>query len=41
MKRIVSLVLLAAFVFGGAVCAKADGIDVKVKGQWDFAFGGE
>ena len=39
MKRIASLVLIAAFVFGAAVTAKADGIDVKVKGQWDFAFG--
>ena len=38
MKRIATLMLIAAFALGAAA-AKADGIDVKVKGQWDFAFG--
>ena len=39
MRRIVVLTLALAFVLGGISAAKADGIDVKVKGQWDFAFG--
>ena len=39
MKRFAALLLVAAFVLGSAVAAKADGIDIKVKGQWDFAFG--
>ena len=39
MRRITILVLALAFALGGISAAKADGIDVKVKGQWDFAFG--
>ena len=39
MRRIVVLTLALAFALGGISAAKADGIDVKVKGQWDFAFG--
>ncbi len=39
MRRITTLMLALAFVLGGISAAKADGIDVKVKGQWDFAFG--
>ena len=39
MRRITTLVLALAFALGGISAAKADGIDVKVKGQWDFAFG--
>ena len=39
MRRITTLLLAVAFALSGVVAAKADGIDVKVKGQWDFAFG--
>lgn len=39
MKRITALVLTVAFVLSTAAVSFADGIDVKVKGQWDFAFG--
>ena len=39
MKRITTLVLVAALTIGCAVSARADGIDVKVQGQWDFVFG--
>ena len=39
MRRITVLVLALAFALGTVTAAKADGIDVKVKGQWDFAFG--
>ena len=37
MKRISTLILAMAFVLG-SVCG-AQAIDLKVKGQWDFAFG--
>ena len=37
MKRLSWLVVLAAMLFTTA--ANADGIDVKVKGTWDFVFG--
>jgi len=33
------LTLALAFVLGSVIAAKAEGIDVKVKGQWDFLFG--
>jgi len=39
MKRIITLVLAAALILSTAAVSLADGIDVKVKGQWDFAFG--
>lgn len=39
MKRIITLLLVAVFALGSVGAAKADGIDIKVKGQWDFAFG--
>lgn len=40
MRRITSIILVAAFVLGGAVSAMAaSNVDIKVKGQWDFAFG--
>ena len=39
MKRITVLLLAMAMVVGSVVTAEADGIDIKVKGQWDFAFG--
>ncbi len=39
MKRITTLMLAMALVLGSVCIAKADGIDVKVKGQWDFSFG--
>lgn len=39
MKRITTLMLAMALVLGSIGVAKADGIDVKVKGQWDFSFG--
>ena len=39
MKRITTLVLAMAFAFGGISAAQADGVDVKVKGHWQFAFG--
>jgi len=39
MKRITVLLLAMALVVGSVATAKADGIDIKVKGQWDFAFG--
>ncbi len=37
MKKLRWLVVLAVMLFGTA--ANADGVDVKVKGEWDFAFG--
>ena len=37
MKKLSWLVVLGAMLLGTA--AQADGIDVKVKGEWDFAFG--
>lgn len=39
MKRITTLLLAVALAFGSVGAASADGIDVKVKGQWDFTFG--
>lgn len=39
MKRITTLVLAVAMAIGAASAALADGIDVKVKGAWDFTFG--
>ncbi len=39
MKRIATLLLIAVFALGSVSAAKADGIDLKVHGQWDFAFG--
>ena len=39
MKRILILVLAAAMFLSTAAVSSADGIDVKVQGQWDFAFG--
>lgn len=39
MKRITTLMLAMALVLGSVSIAKADGIDIKVKGQWDFSFG--
>ena len=37
MKKLSWLVVLGAMLF--ATAASADGIDLKVKGEWDFAFG--
>ena len=40
MKRIMTLVLAAAFTLGSLGVANAQsGVDVKVKGEWDFTFG--
>ena len=39
MKRLLTLLLVAIFALGCVGAAKADGIDLKVQGQWDFAFG--
>ena len=39
MKRIAVVLLAFALSLGGAGAALADGIDMKVRGQWDFAFG--
>ena len=39
MKRITALLLACAFALGGVSFARADGIDVKVMGEWDFSFG--
>ena len=39
MRRMTVLLLAMAFAFGSVTAAKADGIDIKAKGQWDFAFG--
>ncbi|MDL2279311.1 outer membrane homotrimeric porin [Desulfovibrio sp. OttesenSCG-928-G11] len=39
MKRLTILLLAMAMCLGSVVAAKADGIDIKVKGQWDFVFG--
>ena len=38
MKRLMALVLAATFAFGGVASAQS-GVDVKVKGVWDFTFG--
>ncbi|MCL1940161.1 MAG: outer membrane homotrimeric porin [Desulfovibrionaceae bacterium] len=39
MKRISTLLLVMAFMLSSVAVAKADGIDVKVKGLWQFAIG--
>ena len=39
MKRITALLIAVAMMLGSVGVAQADGIDIKVKGQWDFAFG--
>ncbi len=39
MKRITTLMLVLTLMLGSISIAKAEGIDVKVKGQWYFAFG--
>jgi hypothetical protein len=39
MKRIAALLLAAACCLFGVYPAQADGIDLKVRGEWDFAFG--
>jgi hypothetical protein len=39
MRRITAFLLACAFVLGGIGAAGADGIDIKVWGRWDFAFG--
>ena len=39
MRRIIPMLLAVVLVLGSAAAAHADGIDVKVKGTWDFAFG--
>lgn len=39
MKRIAVLTLVAALTFMTAVQARADGVDIKVQGVFDFAFG--
>ena len=39
MKRVTALLLALLVVLGSTGAARADGIDVKVKGEWDFAFG--
>jgi hypothetical protein len=38
MKRIMALILAATFAFAGVANAQS-GVDVKVKGTWDFTFG--
>ena len=38
MKTLRRITVLSLLMFS-AVTAQADGIDIKVKGQWDFAFG--
>lgn len=40
MKHIVmGLAVLLSCIIGGASFAKVDGLDIKVRGQWDFSFG--
>ncbi|MCL1940128.1 MAG: outer membrane homotrimeric porin [Desulfovibrionaceae bacterium] len=39
MKRISILLLVMAFMLSSVAVAKADGIDVKVKGLWQYAIG--
>lgn len=39
MKRLLAVAMLVCCMLCGASFAFADGIDIKVKGQWDFAFG--
>ncbi|MDL2267928.1 outer membrane homotrimeric porin [Desulfovibrio sp. OttesenSCG-928-G15] len=39
MKRITALLLAFALMLGSVGAAEADGVDIKVKGQWDFIFG--
>ena len=38
MKRVLALILAATFAFGGVASAQS-GVDVKVRGVWDFTFG--
>jgi hypothetical protein len=38
-RRLLTLVLAAALCLGSVVSAKADGVDIKVKGTYEFAFG--
>ena len=39
MKRLTVLLLAMALCLGSIGAAKADDIDIKVRGQWEFAFG--
>jgi len=39
MKRISTLLLVMAFMLSSVAVAKADGVDIKVKGLWQFAIG--
>jgi len=39
MKRITALLLAVVFAFGSVSAAQADGVDIKAKGLWQFAFG--
>lgn len=39
MKRVVLLILTLACLAGNPAAGRADGVDLKVKGEWDFAFG--
>jgi hypothetical protein len=39
MKRLTVLLLAMALCLGSVVSAKADGVDIKVKGTYEFAFG--
>lgn len=39
MQRLVGFLLAAVIVLGSVGTAKADGIQMKVMGEWDFAFG--
>ncbi|MDR0338993.1 MAG: hypothetical protein LBH65_01815, partial [Desulfovibrio sp.] len=39
MKRIIALAFAVVMLAGSFSAARADGIDVKVQGEWDFAFG--
>jgi hypothetical protein len=38
-RRLLTLVLAMALCLGSVVSAKADGVDIKVKGTYEFAFG--
>jgi hypothetical protein len=38
-RRLLTLVLALALCLGSVVSAKADGVDIKVKGTYEFAFG--
>lgn len=39
MKRVLGLLMAALIVLSGAGAAQADGIQLKVRGEWDFSFG--